>query len=140
MKHQTIDQLQAVARVEESCPLLSRAERLERWARALDGKGSNQLSTLYETEYQSPAHREEMRRDGSPIAVAFADPVLRSSGLANDTYGEAKRFFELDDGQLHNILCYCHFGDSLSAAVAAKSVRSLITPGVLARLRDRFTR
>lgn len=139
MKHQTLDQLQAVAEVGERYPnTLSRAERLERWAECLESNPARKLFTLHETEHQSTKVRDEMRGDHSPISVAFADPVLRASGMANDTYGEAKRFFELTDGQLHDIICYCHFGETLSAATAARNVRSMLAPGVFARFRDTF--
>ena len=67
-----------------------------------------------------------MRGDDTPISIAFRDPVLRASGMANDTFGEAKRFFELTDGQLHDVICYCHFGATLSASTAARNVRAII--------------
>ncbi len=137
MKHQTLDQLQAVAEVDERYPnMLSRVERLERWAECLEANPTRQLFTLHETEHQSTKVRDEMRCGDSPISVAFADPVLRASGLANDTYGEAKRFFELTDGQLHDVICYCHFGETIKAATAARNVRSILAPGVFARFRD----
>ena len=44
--------------------------------------------------------------------MAFNDPVLRAAGLRDDSYGEAKRFFELTDRQLHWLVCYCHYGQS----------------------------
>jgi hypothetical protein len=78
-----------------------------------------------------------MRADGSPISVAFKDPVLRAAGLENDSYGEAMRFFELSDNQLHKIICYCHFGASVSAATAAHYLRKLIARQLMfARLRS----
>lgn len=139
MKHQTLDQLQAVAEVGERYPdILSRVERLERWAKCLEANPARQLFTLHETEHQSTKVRDEMRCDDSPISIAFKDPVLRASGMANDTYGEAKRFFELTDGQLHDVICYCHFGETLKAATAARNVRAIINPGVFARFRDTF--
>jgi hypothetical protein len=46
-------------------------------------------------------------------------PLLRAAGLENDTYGEAKRFFELSDGQLHRIVCY-----TVSAARTARYTRA----------------
>ncbi len=137
MKHQSLDQLHAVAEVDERYPdILSRKERLERWAVCLEANPTRQLFTLHETEHRSTKARDDMRGDNTPISVAFHDPVLRASGMANDTYGEAKRFFELTDGQLHDVICYCHFGETLSAASAARNVRAIITPGVFARLRD----
>ena len=46
--------------------------------------------------------------------------------MKNDTYGEAKRFFELTDWQVHDILCYCHYGSTVSADMAARGVRAAI--------------
>ena len=68
-----------------------------------------------------------MRYVATPISVAFADPVLRAAGLKNDTYGEAKRFFEISDTALHDVLCYCHHGATMTAASAAERVRAIIT-------------
>jgi hypothetical protein len=111
MKHQTLDKLQEVAEVTaEQRPALTRAERLERWAELLEREPDRRLATLHQTEYQPIGVRETMRSAGSPISVAFEDPILRAEGLKDDSYGEAKRFFELTDGQLHEVLCYCHFG------------------------------
>ena len=82
-----------------------------------------------------------MRGDGSPISVAFEDPVLRAAGLENDSYGEAKRFFELTDRQLHKVICYCHFGATVNAATAAYHIRKALAGrqrGMFARLREMF--
>ena len=142
MKHQTLDQLQAVAEVDERYPnTLSRIERLERWAECLEKNPRRRLYTLHQTEYQPAAVRDKMRGDDTPLSVAFRDPVLRAAGMKSDTFGEAKRFFELTDGQVHDIICYCHFGESVSAGTAARNVRVIIDgkePGVFARLRDTF--
>jgi hypothetical protein len=59
------------------------------------------------------------------LTVAFEDPVLRSAGLANDTFGEVARFFGLSHWQLHEVVCNCHFGDSVAAEVVAARVRRL---------------
>jgi hypothetical protein len=66
-----------------------------------------------------------MREDNSPLTVAFEDPVLRSAGLKDDTFGEAARFFELSDWELHTALCYCHFGPTVRASDVVGRVRSL---------------
>ena len=141
MKHQTIEQLQIVAEIDQAYPrqAMSRSERLERWAELLERNPDRRLSTLHQTEYQPVRARGAMRGDGSPISVAFEDPVLRAAGLENDNYGEAKRFFELTDRQLHEIICYCHFGATVTAATAARHIRAVRTgrqPGMFARLRD----
>ncbi|UXN66290.1 hypothetical protein N8E89_24270 (plasmid) [Phyllobacterium sp. A18/5-2] len=123
MKHFAIDQLQTVAGIERETPPLSRNRRIERWAELLESIPDQRLATLQQTENLPPEARERIRVDGSPISVAFADPVLRAAGLQGDSYGEAKRFFQLTDYQLHRALCYCHFGGTVSAATAAHYVR-----------------
>ncbi|MER8467369.1 hypothetical protein [Mesorhizobium sp. M1396] len=143
MKHQTIEQLQIVAEIDQAYPrqAMSRSERLERWAELLERNPDRRLSTLPQTEYQPVRARGAMRGDGSPISVAFEDTVLRAAGLENDNYGEAKRFFELTDRQLHEIICYCHFGATVTAATAARHIRAVRTgrqPGMFSRLREAF--
>ena len=128
MKYKTVEQLEQVADVHPQSPVMSQSERLERWAELLEQQSNQRLlNTFYETEYQSHVKRDALRCDGSPISVAFEDPLLRAAGLNGDTYGEAKRFFGLSDWQLHNIVCYCHYGAAISAGTAARSVRAILT-------------
>ena len=145
MKHQTLEQLQTVAEIhpDRNHQPMSRAERLERWAMLLDQEPERRLATLHGTEYQPDERRLSMRSAGSPLTVAFDDPVLRAEGLANDTYGEAKRFFELTDWQMHEIVCHCHLGDAMRAGSAANRVRAAIGGtggGMFARLRSALLR
>jgi hypothetical protein len=135
MKHQTVEQLQTLAEInpKQTFRALSRTERLERWADLLEREPDRCLGTLAGTEYARPEERDAMRSAGSPITVAFDDPYFRAAGLENDSYSEAKRFFQLSHRQLHNIVCYCHLGSSVRAASAARHVRSAI--GLFARLK-----
>lgn len=128
MKHQTIEQLQAFAEIQPTAPYLpmTRTERLERWAQLLERQPERRLGTLTGTEYAPRAERQTMRVAGSPLTVAFEDPGFRAAGLTDDSYGEAKRFFDLSDRQLHNIVCYCHFGEAVRGASAARRVRAAI--------------
>ncbi len=141
MKHRTAEELQQLAAVHPAPQArpMSRAERLTRWAELLESDGSRRLNTLLGTEYQMGAARNEMRADNSPISVAFSDPVLRGEGMKDDTYGEAKRFFDLSDWQVHDILCYCHYGATMTADMAARGVRSAVAgrqnPGFFSRMR-----
>jgi hypothetical protein len=68
--------------------------------------------------------------------------VLRAQGLADDSYGEAKRLFDVSDRQLHNILCYCHYGAIVSAGTAARAIRGVVAahsrPGIVERARQIF--
>ncbi|HEX2257868.1 MAG TPA: hypothetical protein VHG92_14445 [Afifellaceae bacterium] len=104
---------------------LTREDKLERWAAALERRKGSRLGTLRETEFMAPRHRHQLRADNTPLTVAFDEPVLRSAGLRDDTFGEAARFFELSDWELHSILCYCHFGEQVSAADSAQRVRAI---------------
>jgi hypothetical protein len=139
MQHQTLENLRKIAEVrpDKGASMLNRLERLTRWAELLERQPDMRLQTLHGTEYRPVEIRETMRNDHSPISIAFADPVLRTAGLEGDTYGDAKRFFELSDWQLHEVVCYCHFGDSMKASTAARVIRSAIGrsgPGLASRL------
>jgi len=103
----------------------TRSERLQRWADTLERFGPARLHTLWRTEHALREARDGSRAENSPLSVAFADPVLRSAGLADDSYAEARRFFQLTDYELHWVVCYCHYGETLSAEVAARQVRAL---------------
>ncbi|MDL2402573.1 hypothetical protein [Rhizobium mayense] len=144
MKQHARDDLQKIAKVDQDFlnREMSRTQRLERWIDLLERSPRQFLSTLRETEFQPSETRAAMRTDSSPISVAFADPVLRAAGLENDSYGEAKRFFELTDHELHGIVCYCHFGETVSSSVVARSIRPLLAgrpPSLFARLRRMLT-
>ena len=141
MKHHEFDQLQNLARINQYYPhqTMPREKRIQRWAELLEADPQRLLSTLHETEYQPHAVRAALHCDNSAISVAFNDPVLRAAGMKNDTYGEAKRFFELSDRQLHRIVCYCHFGQTVSAGESARHVRAAMggpTGSAFARLRQ----
>lgn len=128
MKHQSRDELRAVADIttEPQHSVMDRAQRLDRWSKLLERDANRSLIALAGTEYRPPRERDAMRGDGSPLSVAFEDSTLREEGLQNDTYGEAKRFFEVSDEQLHEIVCYCHVGERMMASRAAYCVRLAI--------------
>jgi hypothetical protein len=142
MKHHEHDHLLTLAKIGQDVPQsLPRDERLQRWVDLLERDPHRVLSTLRETEYQPARVRAALRCDNSALSVAFADPLLRAAGLENDTYGEARRFFQLSDDQLHDIVCFCHFGTTVSAAKTARYIRAkhIDRPaGIWARLRAFF--
>lgn len=139
MKHETLERLHTIAEVHSDPrhPAMSRDQRLERWVELLEQQPERTLTALAGTEYQPVAARDAMRSAGSPLTVAFEDPLLRAEGLKDDTYGEAKRFFEITDRQLHAIVCYCHIGAMTPAYRSARRVRATIGErGFFARLRE----
>jgi hypothetical protein len=103
---------------------MSKAERLRCWAAALDREGGRQLNTLFQLEYLPVAKRVQLRADDSLLSVAFADPRLRAEGLAGDTMGDAVAFFGVSERQLHDIVCFCHHGPTISARTAAAQIRN----------------
>jgi len=127
MEYKTLNQIRAVADIRPGwlgARPLSKQERLERWAEVLERQEGRRLRTLFEIEYAAPAAWSMLRADGSPLSIAFADQRLRSEGLCGDTIGDAIAFFGISDWELHNILCFCHHGETMSADVAAVRVRA----------------
>ena len=126
MKLKTLEELKRVAEVRP--PLardrMSKPQRLARWAEALERAPQRHLRSLFETEYMSPGRRYALREDNSPLTVAFQDQVLRAEGLKSDRYGDALKFFELSNGELHHIVCYCHHGPTMAPRAVATRVRS----------------
>jgi hypothetical protein len=130
MEHKTRDEIREVANILPSFLQprpLSKRERLELWAESLEREGGRRLRTLYQIEYAPPAERAGGRADDSPLSVAFDHPRLRAAGLAGDTIGDAIAFFGISESELHNILCFCHYGETMSAEVAAARVRAAAT-------------
>ena len=130
MEHKTRDEIRDIADVLPSCLQarpLSKHERLELWVEALEREAGRRLRTLFEIEYAPAAKRAGLRADDSPLSVAFNDPRLRAEGLAGDTIGDATAFFGISEIELHNILCFCHSGETMSAETAAARVRAAAT-------------
>jgi hypothetical protein len=127
MEHRTSAELEGFAEV-ISPQKLSKTELLERWALVLEKRKGARLRTLREIEYRPVKEQSALREENSPLTVAFEDPVLRSAGLRNDTLGEGARFFGLSPAQLHEMVCYCHFGETVATEVVAARVRRLLGP------------
>jgi hypothetical protein len=124
MEHRTSAEFKGYATVIRPQEL-SKKELLERWALALEKRQDSHLCTLRETEHKPPKEQATLREENSPLTVAFEDPVLRSAGLASDQFGEVARFFEISPWQLHDVVCSCHFGETVAAEVVAARVRHL---------------
>ncbi|TIW92764.1 MAG: hypothetical protein E5V59_16640 [Mesorhizobium sp.] len=124
MKHQTREELNAVAEIDAACPAMTRSQRLEHWAALLERDPERGLGALPGTEYMRLDVRDKAQCTESPLSIAFADPILRAQGLKSETYGEARRFFELSEWQLHAIICHCHVGAIMKAGWVAVQVRA----------------
>ena len=120
MKHTPVSEIGRVADV-HAIPLkppLTRVQRLERWAEALERDPDRVLTSLEEIEWKSEDERGAMRAESSALTVAFEDPVLRAEGLASDRLVDAVTFFRLTDAEAHFALCSCVYGQSMQAGVA----------------------
>ena len=106
---------------------MSKMDRLKTWAAALDREGDRQLNTLFQLEYLPASKRARLRADESLLSIAFADPRLRAEGLAGDTMGDAVAFFGVGERELHDIVCFCHHGPTISARTAAAQIRNAAT-------------
>jgi hypothetical protein len=80
---------------------------------------------LTQIEYLRRAERLLLRRDGSPLTIAYSDPVFRAQGLTGDRLGDAMSFFHLDDREAHHLFCDCHYRTGVSSQVIAAQVRSV---------------
>lgn len=138
MQHQPLEHVAAYAEVVETPAFMTRRQRLRRWADILAREGDRPLAALRWVEFYADDERKRLRRDGSPLALAFADPMLRAVGLAGDTLGEAQRFFGLSDDEAHRLLCDCHFTGTLTGRSAARRVRTIAWPGVFGMLGRAF--
>src|SRR3954454_15240695 len=109
MKHTPVSEISRVADVHAIAPRppLTRVERLERWAEALERAPDRVLTSLEEIEWKSEDERGAMRAECSPLTVAYEDPVLRADGLASDRLDDATAFFRLTDREVHFALCSC---------------------------------
>jgi len=132
MKHTPVAEISRIADVHPIPlkPPMTRVERLERWADALEREPDRVLTSIEEIEWKPEAERRDMRADSSALTVAFADPVLRAEGLAGDRLGDGMSFFRLSDADAHFALCSCVYGQSMQAGVAGRRVRMLAHPGI----------
>jgi hypothetical protein len=129
MEYRPVEQLRDVADLHPATSLpLTRRERLERWADALDRDPGARLRSLGEIEFHPRSERPFMRADGSPLTVAYADPALRAAGLRSDMLGDAIEFFDLSERQAHALLCSCMNGWSMSADKTAARIRRIANP------------
>lgn len=124
MKHEVLPQSFEKIAFDAPEPIpMTRQEKLERWAVALD-QHRGPLKTLHRIEYLSAEQRAALRSEESALAIAFADPVLRTAGLASDRLGDAVSFFELTEDEAHHLLCDCHYHGPMTSTGLAARVRA----------------
>ena len=115
-------------------PHMSRYDRLERWATLLEGAPTSRLRPFCGVEFLPAGDRAELQTANSPLAVAYADPVLRRAGLGSDRFGEGAAFFGLSGFQAHRVLCSCGYIGTMRAAEVARRIRGIAARERLRRL------
>jgi hypothetical protein len=125
MEHHSLDVLRHRAEVKSVAAIFRRREKIERWAQVIEAAGLQRFRTFPQLEYASAAERSAVRRDGSPFALAYADPVLREAGLEGDHYGQAVSFFELSEREAHRLFCSCMHGDTVTSEGLTSELRRL---------------
>ncbi len=143
MEHKTLSEIKDVAYVVRgwgAAKKMSRRERLERWAAVVEQDPAKSLKPLIRVEFMPKRERLLLRRDDSPLAVAFADPVLRQEGLVGDSLGTAMEFFDLSDREAHYLLCDCHYhgGLMMTPETVAKRLRGVASRVTFRELWDRM--
>ena len=132
MEKISLDRLASVATV---IPLpATRSQRLQRWRDLLRREEGRPLRPLLHLEFRTPEDRAQCRADNSPLAIAFADPVLRAAGLRGDTVGHAEGFFGLSSRETHYLLCDCHYMGAMGSDRVARRVNVLAQSNPLARV------
>ena len=135
MRRQSIEQLNAIATVTPArAEALSKRERLRRWAQLLDRIPHRELKPLSLIEYYAERDRAQLRGDHTPIALAYADPMLRADGLSGDTLGHAQSYFGLSSADAHYLLCDCHYQGRMEGRTVAKRLRAMADPNPIQRL------
>lgn len=124
MKHHSPQEIAASAAVYSTPvrPAMSRRERLERWADILERHGGP-LNALRRIEYLSPQERRAYQGLNTPLTIAFSDPVLRDEGLRSERLGDVMDFFELSEGETHQLLCDCRYYGSMTGSEVARRMR-----------------
>ena len=132
MKHRTFEEIGQVAEIiPAQIPPMDRRERLERWAAVLLRQPLRPLAPFSRLEFLHGHEGAGLRQDNSPVALAFADPVLRAAGLAGDRIGDAMDFFRLSCHETHLLLCDCHYQGTMTGARVAADLRRIAGRGGL---------
>lgn len=87
-------------------PLMNKREKLLRLAKLVRAADHN-LVIFNGIEYADATRLQQLYHPASAFALASADPVFRDAGLQSDRVGDAKRFFELSNDELHAFSCDC---------------------------------
>jgi hypothetical protein len=133
MKYRTFDEIRPVAEVQTAgmaSGRFIRQQRLLRLAEVLE-RHAGPVRLVSGIEYYSEEERRLWREDGSPLAIAFAEPEFRREGLVSDRFGDVMEFFDLTSGEAHHLFCDCHYPARVTSQMIAVRVRSVARGSIL---------
>ena len=105
-------------------PLMSKAARLHRWAASLELQSAARRTAG--GAFGARAGRCLPGSERSPLVVAFEDWAFQAEGLRSATWGDARAFFDLSEGEMRHILGSPDRGSrGIPPAVAAQRIRAL---------------
>jgi hypothetical protein len=114
---------------------MSRYDRLERWAIVLECAPATTLTPFQDVEFLPVSARAGLQAPNSPLAIAYADPVLRRAGLDSDRFGDGSAFFDLTRYQAHRVLCSCGYIGTMQSSEVARRIRAI---AMREKLRERW--
>lgn len=103
-------------------PVMTRREKLLRFA-SIVRSNVGAYGLYHNLEGYTPEQLNSIGLGGSAFAAAAADPILRDAGLTGPSVGDAQRFFELSQHELHEFSCDC--GGAIDNNVMANRIESL---------------
>lgn len=104
---------------------MTRREKLLRWA-SLVREWTAQIGLYHGLEYRSKEWLNGAGIGGSAFAVATSDPILTDAGYKPTSVGDAMKFFELSQSDLHEFSCDC--GGSINNKNMADRIEKLAGP------------
>lgn len=88
--------------------ILSVTERRQRLVSLLQDKFASSFFPLAGgIEYMHPEQRDALAWTGSIMEIASQDPIFRTAGLIEKTFGAFRKFFETSPEHVHAISCNC---------------------------------
>jgi len=110
-------------------PVMTRREKLMRFA-AIVRSHSRDFGLYHLLETCTPEQLQNVDINTSAFEAAAADPILRDAGLTGRSVGDAQRFFELSQHDLHEFSCDC--GGAIINDDMANRIESIAGPAPIA--------
>lgn len=103
-------------------PVMTRKEKLMHWAK-LVRQHRSYLYIFHRLEDWNAEQLAKAYHHDSAFTLASRDPAFKAAGLKSGYVGEAMKFFELSQQQLHEFSCDC--GGEIRASSMADRIERL---------------